>query len=159
MSTILKIVLGASVVTATSAAAHEYLTSVISQVYQAQGTQKEIAQRASICIAQNLAPGTIDAQLVISQDLDNGIIVARNATTHGSFPVFKIRSRLTLEARDGRFRIDQTGLERFNEMNGNGWGPIGKWWGSQWKSAETAFDLSAASVAQCVMSAPKRDDW
>lgn len=159
MPSIRKLAAGALILTATPAAAHDYLTSVTSQVYQTQGTQKEIAQRASICIAQTLGAGTVDAQLITSQDLDNGIIVARNATTHGSFPVFKIRSRFTFEARDGRFRIEQTGLERFNDMGGGGWGPIGKWWGSQWKSAEAAFNLSAAAVAQCVMSGPKRDDW
>ncbi|MCH8615483.1 hypothetical protein LZ016_05130 [Sphingomonas sp. SM33] len=161
MSTICRNALvGFAVGFATPANAHEYLTSVTSQIYQAQGTKKEIAQRANICIAQHLAGGTVDAQLIISQDLDNGIIVARNATTHGSFPVFKIRSRFTFEAREGRFRIDQTALERFNDTAGGGWGPIGKWWGSQWKSAEAAFTNSATAVAICVMKGPtKTDDW
>jgi len=144
---------------ASPAEAAEYLTSVTSEVYQSQGTKREIALRANTCIAQRLAPGTVDAQLIISSDLDGGIIVARNATTHGSFPEFKIRSRFTFEARDGRFRIEQTGLERYIDLYGNGWGPIGKWSGSQWKKAETAFVLSAASVAQCVMNPPKSEDW
>lgn len=148
-----------SVVAITPAQAAEYLTSVTSAVYQTQGSQKEIAQRATTCIAQHLAAGTTDSQLIISSDVDNGIIVARNVTTHGSFPQFKIRSRFTFEARDGRFRIEQTGLERFDDSFGNGWGPIGKWTGSQWKKAEAAFILSAAAVADCVMSGPKKDDW
>lgn len=153
------IIIAALIGAPSQAEAADYLTSVTSEVYQTQGTKREIAVRANTCIAQRLAPGTVDAQLIISSDLDGGIIVARNATTHGSFPEFKIRSRFTFEARDGRFRIEQTGLERFSDLYGSGWGPIGKWTGSQWKKAETAFVLSAASVAQCVMSGPKSEDW
>lgn len=140
------------------AAAAEYLTEVSSQVYQTAGTPREIATRANTCIAQHLAPGTVDAQLIISSDLDNGIIVARNAVKYGSLPEWQIRSRFTFEAREGRFRIVQTGLERFNDMAG-GWSPIGKWWGSQWKGAEKAYSASATAVAMCVMSGPKREDW
>ena len=130
----------------------------MSQVYQAPGTPKELATRAQTCIAQNLRPGTVNAPQIVSSDLDNGIIVAQSALEYGSFPVWKIRSRFTFEARDGRFRISQTGLEQFNEMAG-GWAGIGKWWGSPWKKAEAAFTASADAVAQCVIARPKRDDW
>lgn len=143
---------------ASPAAAAEYLTEVTSQVYQSPGTPKELATRASTCIAQNLRPGTVNAQQIVSSDLDNGIIVAQNALRFGSLPEWQIRSRFTFEAREGRFRISQTGLEMLNDMAG-GWGPIGKWWGSPWKKAEATFTASAAAVAQCVMSGPKRDDW
>jgi hypothetical protein len=40
-----------------------------------------------------------------------------------------------------------------------GWAGIGKWWGSPWKKAEATFAASAAVVAQCVMSGPKKEDW
>ena len=68
---------------------------------------------------------------------------------------WEVRSTFTLEAREGRFRIVQTNLERFN----NRWGGIGKWTGSGWKKAEAAFVGSAEIVAQCVMQGPKRADW
>lgn len=143
----------------TPALAAEYLTSVTSEVYQTNGTPREIATRANICISQHLAPGTVDAQLVISSDLDSGIVVARSALEYGSLPRWKIRSRFTFEARDGRFRIEQTNLERFNDQFNVGWAPIGKWAGSQWKKAEATFATSAAVVAQCVMSGPEQDEW
>jgi len=146
-------------VASTPAHAREYLTSVASQVYQTQGTQREIALRANTCVAQKLAPGTTDSSLILSADLDSGIIVARNVTSHGSFPKFQIRSRFTFEARDGRFRIEQSNLERFDDTFGNGWGPIGKWTGSQWKSAEQAFVASASDVAQCVIDGARKADW
>jgi len=139
--------------------AAEYMTSVTSEVYQVNGTPREIATRAMTCMSQHLAPGTVDAQLVISSDLDGGVIVARSALEYGSLPRWKVRSRFTFEARDGRFRIEQTNLERFNDQFNAGWGPIGKWAGSQWKKAEEAFAASASVVAQCVISGPRRADW
>lgn len=148
----------AIVALASPAAAAEYLTAVESQVYQTPGTPKEIATRASTCIAQNLRSGTVNAPQMVSSDLDNGVIVAQNALRFGSLPEWQIRSRFTFEAREGRFRISQTGLEMFNDMAG-GWGGIGKWWGSPWKKAEATFAASADAVARCVMSGPKRDDW
>jgi hypothetical protein len=138
--------------------AAEYLTTLTSDVYQTNGSPKEIATRATTCISQHLSAGTADAQLIISSDLDGGVIVARNALEYGSLPRWKIRSRFTFEARDGRFRIEQTNLERFNDMAG-GWGPIGKWAMSGWKKAEETFSASAIVVAQCVMNGPKRDNW
>jgi hypothetical protein len=143
---------------ASPAAAAEYLTEVTSQVYQTQGTPREIAARAQTCIAQNLRPGMVGAPQIVSSDLDHGLIVAQSALEYGSLPVWKIRSRFTFEAREGRFRITQTGLEQFNEMAG-GWAGIGKWWGSPWKKAEAAFAASADTVARCVIAGPKHDDW
>jgi hypothetical protein len=149
------IVLGAL---ASPAAAADYLTEVSSQVYQTPGTTREIAMRANTCIAQNLRAGTVNAPQIVSSDLESGVIVAQNALKFGSLPEWQIRSRFTFEAREGRFRISQTGIEMFNDMAG-GWGGIGKWWGSPWKKAEAAFAASADAVARCVMSGPKRDDW
>jgi hypothetical protein len=140
----------------TPAMATEYLTTVTSEVYQTTGGVREIAARASTCISQHLAPGTVDAQLIISSDLDGGTIVARNAIEQGGLFGSQLRSRLTLAARDGRFRIEQTALKRFNQGR---WGPIGKWAGSQWRGAENAFRTSADTVARCVMASPRDEVW
>lgn len=143
----------------TSAQAAEYLTEVTSEVYQAQGTTSEIAARARTCMSQHLASGVTGGELIISADLDGGVIVANSAIEYGSLPRWKIRSRFTFEARDGRFRIQQTNLERFNDQFNVGWNAIGKWGGSQWRGAESAFVESAANVAQCVRTETHRDDW
>jgi hypothetical protein len=151
-------ILAGLAVFASPAAAHEYLTEVTSQVYQTSGTPKEIATRAQSCMAQMLRPGSVNAQQFVSSDLDNGIIIAQSAVSFGSFPVWQARSRFTFEARDGRFRISQTGIEMFNDMGG-GWQPIGKWTGSPWKKAEATFTASADAVAQCVIAGPNKDVW
>ena len=151
------IVLGA--VGATSAHATEYLTEVTSEVYQTNGTVREIANRGQTCMSQHLASGMTGGQLIINADLDGGVIVANSAIEYGSLPRWKIRSRFTFEAREGRFRIKQTNLERFNDQFNVGWNAIGKWSGSQWRGAEKAFVASAASVASCVQNETQSDDW
>lgn len=140
---------------ATTAIAAEYLTEITSEVYRTEGTPKEIAQRANTCISKHLAPGTTDAQLIVSSDLENGVIVARNGVQYPDGMLrWEIRSTFTFEAREGRFRILQTNLERFNRR----WGPIGKWSGSGWKKAEDAFTGPANQVAQCVLTT-QAEDW
>src|SRR5690606_7826440 len=100
--------------TSAPAFAAEYLTSVTGEVFQTQGTPREIAARANTCIAVHLSSGSAEDPLIISTDLDGGMIVARNSIEYGSLPRWKISSRFTFEAREGRFRIEQTSLERFN---------------------------------------------
>lgn len=137
----------------------EYLTKVTSPVYEAQGSPKDLATRARTCISQHLAAGTTDSILITSSDLDGGVIVARSALKYpDGLMNWEIRSTFTFEAREGRFRIDQTNLERFNGRAG-GWGPIGKWTGSGWKKAEERLVASAAVVAECVRSEPRVEDW
>lgn len=141
----------------TPAHAREYLTNVTSEVYQTAGSPHDLAARANRCIAQHLTPGRVDAPLIVNSDLDAGTVVARNAMEYGSLVRWQIRSTFTFEARDGRFRISQTNIERFYDAKG--WGPIGKWWGSEWKKAEEVFSASAAKVAACVLAGDRKDDW
>ncbi|MEO7681100.1 MAG: hypothetical protein ABIS14_10495 [Sphingomonas sp.] len=95
----------------------------------------------------------------MNSNIDGGVIVARNVLSYpDGMMQWRIRSTFTFEARDGRFRIEQTNLERFNSTAG-GWGPIGKWTFSGWKKAETAFAAAANAVAQCVMTGPDKAAW
>ena len=146
--------------TSTAATAAEYLTQVTSEVYQTPGAPREIATKAQTCIAQHLKPGMVNAPQIVSSDLDNGLIVARSALEYpDGLLSWQVRSTFTFEAREGRFRIVQTNLERFQDQFNVGWKGIGKWTGSGWKKAEAAFQLSASVVASCVMNGPKREDW
>jgi hypothetical protein len=144
--------------TAAPAKEPEYLAAVTSEVYQTPGSPKELASRAQRCITQRLAAGTIDAPVILNSELDAGVVVARNAMRYGGLVTWQIRSTFSFEARENRFRISQTNIERFYD-NGTGWGPIGKWWGSDWKKAEKNFAEAATIVANCVMTPDKKDDW
>ena len=139
-----------------ASAKNEYLTELTSEVYQSPGTPRALATKAQTCISQLLRPGTTDAQLIINSDLDGGLIVARNAISYpDGLMQWQVRSTFTFEAREGRFRILQTNLERFN----NSWAGIGKWTGSGWKKAEQAYGVSATKVADCVRAGPSKESW
>lgn len=146
-----------AITSATSAAAAEYLTNVTSEVFQAAGTHDEIARRGQSCIAENIHAG--DGPVILSSDISAGIVTARNALEYGSLPRWKIRSTFTFEAKDGRFRIVQTNIERFNDgaLGGPGWYGVGKWWGSESGRVEKELAATATAVAQCVIS--KKNDW
>ena len=137
-------------------AKNEYLAEVTSEVYQSPGTPRELATKAQTCMSQLLRPGTTDSQLIINSNLEGGVIVARSAIIYpDGLMQWQVRSTFTFEAREARFRIVQTGLERFN----NSWAGIGKWAGSGWKKAEQSFAASATKVADCVRAAPSKDSW
>jgi len=140
--------------------APDYLTEVQSETYQTQGTAAEITARADRCIAQQLGSGAAGGELIISKDMDGGTIVARNALSYrDGLLTWQMRSRVTFEAREGRFRIGHTAIERFNDQSG-GWSPVGKWRGSAWQKAESALVNVTVGIAECVM-APARatEDW
>lgn len=141
---------------ASLAQAREYLTEVASPVIETPGTASEIAGRGRQCIATTLGSGVAGGELILS-DADN-VIVARSSVEYSErFVPWKIRSRLAFEARDGRFRITQSSLERFNEYGG-GWSPIGKWRGSGWQRAEQAFQETATALSACV-TRQTTNDW
>jgi hypothetical protein len=141
------------------AMAAEYLTSVTSEVFQTEGTHDEIARRAQSCIAQKLHAA--NGPVILSSDPEAGIVTARNEFEYGNLPRWKLRSTLTLEAKDGRFRMVHTNIERFNDgaLGGPGWYGVGKWWGSGSKRVEKELTDTAAAVAKCVMGREAKNDW
>jgi len=138
----------------------EYLTVVRSDPIETSGTASEIAARGEVCMAQQLGSGREGGELIVSRDLAAGVVVSRNAQRYrDGLLEWQVRSRLTIEARDGRFRLTHEAIERFNDQAG-GWSPVGKWWGSGWQKAEDALKGASAGVAACVVSgATPSDDW
>ena len=143
----------------TPSVAETFLTSLGGEVYETTGTTKEIVARANACISRNLSKGSMDDPLILSSDLDSGVIVARNSIEYGTIMRWRIRSRFTFEAREGRFRIQQTNIERNNTsaLTGvNSWGPVNSF---KQKEVRAKLGASAALVAQCVINGPKSEEW
>ena len=104
-----------------------YLQRVESPVYEAEGDHQAITKRALVCVAQTVRPGLTDAPTVTSSDLDAGVIVANNAfeVTSGLLRV-RARTTLTVQAKDGRFRIVHTNIEQYLDAS-YGWTKVGTW--------------------------------
>ena len=160
LDSVRKIILIAIASTAVGGAARaaEYLSEVKSEVYQTSGDQAAIARRAKGCFARKLAPGMQGGQLIVSDD--GATIVANNVfdLAWGLGVRSPVRSKVTFEARDGRFRISHEAIEMFNDTGPIGWRPVGKWTGSPWKKVEGALQTVSSDVATCVQ-ATKADDW
>lgn len=139
----------------------DYLTLVQSPVYEAPGTPSDLARRGEICMARLLAGGRAGGQVIVSSDPAGGAVVATNAMEYrDGLLTWQMRSRVTFQARDSRYRIEHTSIERFNEQAG-GWTPVGKWWGSGWVKAEDALKAVSTSIASCVTgpAGGAGDDW
>ena len=141
--------------------APDYLTTVTSPVFDAPGrTAAQLAATANICMAQTLASGQEGGQLIVSSDPATGVVVSNNRMEYrDGLLMWQVRSRLTFEGRDGRFRLVHNGIERFNDQGG-GWTGIGKWRGAGWQKAEAAYTAISERVASCVLSQGEAgDDW
>lgn len=146
-------------------AEREYLTEVVSEPASANGSITEIASRADACAARILRAGADSGQVVLSRDLAAGIVVANSALEYrdGLVP-WRTRSRVTIEAREGRFRITHSNIERLNEqsigaqmLGATPWQPVGKWWGSGWQKAQEALQGVSAQLTTCIQAAPAQD--
>lgn len=148
-------------------AAPEYLTEVVSPVYEAAATPAELSRRAEACFSQYVGQ-TAGGPVILSSDPATGVVVASNVLEYrdGLAP-WRIRSRVTFEARDGRFRIKHTAIERHNDqsfgsqvLGATPWAPVGKWWGSGWQKAQQALEAVSGKVADCVVApSSTTDDW
>jgi hypothetical protein len=143
-----------------------YLDRVESPVFEATGDHQAITKRAITCITQVVKPGFTTAPTITSSDPEAGTVVANNAFVYYYGPLlpveFRARTTLTFQAKDGRFRIVHTNIEKFNDTKGLsiGWERIGTWRFSGGEEAKQAIDAISQSVATCVMApAPANDDW
>lgn len=125
--------------------AAEVLDNVESPVYEADGTRQQIAQRAEACASRVLrfdavtgkdatasvmSPGIGSASTATQQvdggkivehaDLEAGLVVANQRTATGGVLSGGdvLQSTLTVEARDGRFRITHTNISRMAKSTG-----------------------------------------
>lgn len=147
----------------------EYLTRVESQVYQAEGAPDDLARRARACMASILQAADDAGQVIVSEDTTSGVVVGSNALDYRDrFVPWRIRSRLTFEGREHRFRLTHTSIERHNDaalgtaFGGSPWQGIGKWRGSGWQRAEQALVEVSSRVADCVVANPAAEasgDW
>lgn len=144
----------------------EYLTEVVSEPTPTVGAAAEIASRGEACIARLLSAGS-EGELIISRDVQGGTLVARNVTDYrDGLVIWKIRSRVTFEAREGRFRISHSQIERFNDqsfgsnvLGASPWQPVGKWRGSGWQKAHDALAGQSQALSNCITQASASSDW
>lgn len=170
----------------------EYLEKVESDVFETKGTIAEITKKAKLCIAQNLRNDSVritdsapsndtfpivsdfgseghtesleGGGLFIEVDIEGGTIIANSKVDQKGFMITRnIKSTFTLLAKEDRFKIRHTNIERVQKdsgtMRNRGYNPVGKWAGTGWKKTEKALQAVSLKVAECVQADSGGDDW
>lgn len=161
---------------------------IISGPFEATGTASEIANKGRACMIKTLkndaitvrdsAPnGVAFGKLIDEQtnsntlpggevisvfDASTGLVIANSrAALPGMLSVEYLQSTVTLEARDGRFRITQTNIGRASSDSGGlenrGFQPVYIQAMSGHKKVVAALEQVAAKVAACVQA--PAEDW
>lgn len=170
--------------------AAEYLERVESQVIEVPGASvRDLTERARICVSQLVTygdvvirdsarvshvspvPGSVagdttavaGGDVIRTVDLDTGLLVAQSRVPVTSMLMkYSVESTITFEAREGRFKITQTGIRAAQEYTGyaanTGYQPVGLWTGSPWKKVEAALQKLASKIGDCVATA-ENSDW
>lgn len=179
----------AGLLTCGAAFATEYLEKVESPVVEVPGVSAhDLAVRARLCVSQQvtnravvlrdesrsapMAPVVTQGQgdttavaggdVLRTVDLDAGLIIAQSRITIGSLMAAVIESTITVEARDGRFKITQTGIQRAFVNSGlaptTGFKPVIEQWGSGADKVKKALEDQSAKIGECVATA-EGSDW
>ena len=157
---------------APSASAADYLQTVVSPVFEAQGDRSTLAKRSATCLAQNsgLAGPTIQS------DPEGGTVVGPLQFSYSNSGIpWTVRSTLTIETKDGRFRMTHSALTQkqggpavpsgWSIFNGSvdtgsegGWMRIGQWRFSGSDKVEAAAQALSKRIATCVETKPA-ENW
>ncbi|MDB5988263.1 MAG: hypothetical protein JWR16_3316 [Nevskia sp.] len=146
-----------------------------SQIHEASGSAADIINRAQDCVARYVSnePATSNGVLGIgakgrhsassdatqpvleSADPDSGVLMAHSrAPYHHLLLSFEARSRLSVEAKDGRFKIVQNDLAYRQLDTGNDasqdFSPIQRLAVTGWDGALEALQEVSDNVAECV---------
>ncbi len=141
-----------------AAAPTVYLSTVESPVYDARGSVEALSRKANVCIAQLVSSGLTTAPTILSSDPVSGVIVARNTfeyheTVWGS-PLYQTaRTRLTFEAREGRFRLSHSDIQ---VLNGD-WRPIRAAKPGKVDEMRDQLLAQADKIASCIKA--DRGEW
>ena len=149
------------IVVSPSLATRASLPTLTSEVYQTTGDHAAITRRANTCAAQLLHSGLQTIPTIISSDPEAGSVVARDTFKipigkgKGLFAVaFDARGEVTIEAKDGRYRMVWNNLELLMVHD---WAPIDGTQSLVDSATATLNDIDAA-VSECINKATK-DDW
>lgn len=142
----------------TQAHAQKTLDEVIGEPVTVEGmTAAQIGDRAMQCL-QSASANAAD-KVVPLRDGDSTYAIV--VTGFSKMLVeFMARSRMTVQAKDGRFRIVHSQIEQFVEFT-HGWGPIYMHAGGGAKQAKAALDARSAAVADCITKKVEQPggDW
>lgn len=165
------------------------IISLTSPVHQVDGSAAAIIQRAHGCVARllvndevktsgssasgffgavagqgrNVSGSVAGGSVIELSDPESGLLVANSRVDYKFMLIaHSARSRFTIEARDGRFRIVQSNLESLQKNSGNmpndDYSPMIQRRGTGWDKALEAMTEAEAKVVDCIARA-QEEEW
>lgn len=123
------------------------LTEVIGEPVTVDGaTAADLADRGIVCL--QAASGNVADKVTPLRDGDTAYAVVVTGFTK-MMTNFTARSRMSIQAKDGRFRIVHSDIEQYLELT-NAWGPIYTYAGAGGKQAKAALEARSAAAAECM---------
>jgi hypothetical protein len=150
----------------------QYLETIPSDVFQAAGDHAALARRSALCLAQaSGVPGQ-----TLQADAEAGVVVGPALFSYSTIGIpWSVKSIVTIETKDGRFRITHSSLAQkqggpavrqwtimgsgTDQRGEGGWGPVGTWRFSGGEKVEKAAQALSQRIADCIQAVPRRDDW
>ncbi|MDB5453607.1 MAG: hypothetical protein JWO33_2185 [Caulobacteraceae bacterium] len=160
------------VAVAAPAIAADYVEQIVSPVFEAPGDRAALTRRAGTCLAQSNA----GSPAAIRSDEVGGTVVGAVLFSYSQAAVpWSVRSTLTVELKDGRFRLTHTNLtqkqggpavpsgssilsDSVDQRTEGGWMRVGDWRFSGAEKVRAAADAVSQRIANCIESKAK-EDW
>lgn len=193
----MKILLTAIILTLTftTANAKEYLEKVESEVIQMKGTKQEIFDKGKNCIVDNVnfdgvhmsdsagaglfagalgstskASNIQGGQVIAFAEIESGKIVANSRVDYTQMMTANnAQSKLTLIAKEGRFKIRHTNIKYLQKSTGytknTGYKKVGMWWGAGSGAVKTALEDVTQKLVSCMTgikmagAEEEEEDW
>lgn len=137
----------------------EKMTEVVSDVIEAPGmSANQIGDRALQCLQS--ASGNVADKVEPLRDGETVYAIVVTGVSRALI-VDRVRSRLAVIGKDGRFKVAHTDIERFVEPTGS-WRPVEKYLGSGYEPVKKGLEKRAALLAECVVRKPETpggDNW
>lgn len=158
------------------------IVSITSKPWDVPHSKPEIITRAQGCAGRVLTFSSVSArgssatlfgnsntsvsvgggQLIEVSDPAGGILVANHRVSYYSALIpYSAQARVTVEAKDGRFRIVLTNPERLQRSTGyaptDDFSPMHRVWGTGWQEGVEQLTAAAEKLATCIQS--PAEDW
>jgi hypothetical protein len=157
-----------------------HVAEVISPVREVTGTPEQITIKAQACAARTLSNSGVAAPSILEGlaggfrpaekeatplielvDKESGLLVANSVAPYTSGMLSNTaRAKVTVQAKDGRFRIVQSDLAKTISSGDSSYHPIVTSWGSGGEPALKALIGKTEKLAECIVApSGASEDW
>lgn len=156
------------------------ILEIVSPVRELPGTPAEITAKAQACATRSISnsgtstPTVLEAlgggfktaskesvPLIELVDKESGLLVANSVASYTSGMLSSnARSKVTVQAKDGRFRIVQSDLATARSDGKGGYSPVISVWGTGWEPALKSLIARTEKLSECMLKPVSAgEDW